>query len=299
MSRPSPASSGRRTSKAPPPEPVRCRAVQTARLNVAPSPPPVSGVHGDWDLGRTSSFTRFVGISLASAHRGLKLRQKTRSLKSRAILLQPRHAKRGKVMGLANAKIQLRNPRLPELEAVEIDALAAIRRGHICAFRRTSATGSCVATKFLARVARAAMRRIVETKLRTPESKAPPPEPVRSRAVQTARLNVAPSPPPVSGVHGDWDLGRTSSFTRFVGILASAHRVWSWKRYHAPYCCSHVIGLGEWKIQLRNPRLPELEAWRSTRWRPPARSICAFRRISKFSCNSNPLNPHIASSVAK
>ena len=27
-------------------------------------------------------------------------------------------------MGLTNAKIQLRNPRLPELEAVEIDALA-------------------------------------------------------------------------------------------------------------------------------------------------------------------------------
>ena len=27
-------------------------------------------------------------------------------------------------MGLTNAKIQLRNPRLPKLEAVEIDALA-------------------------------------------------------------------------------------------------------------------------------------------------------------------------------
>ena len=27
-------------------------------------------------------------------------------------------------MGLTNAKVQLRNPRLPELEAVEIDALA-------------------------------------------------------------------------------------------------------------------------------------------------------------------------------
>ena len=35
-------------------------------------------------------------------------------------------------MGLANAKIQLRNPRLPELEAVEIDALADIGAIHMC-----------------------------------------------------------------------------------------------------------------------------------------------------------------------
>ena len=35
-------------------------------------------------------------------------------------------------MGLANAKIQLRNPQLPELEAVEIDALADIRTIHLC-----------------------------------------------------------------------------------------------------------------------------------------------------------------------
>ena len=35
-------------------------------------------------------------------------------------------------MGLANAKIQLRNPRLPELEAVEIDALADTGVVHMC-----------------------------------------------------------------------------------------------------------------------------------------------------------------------
>lgn len=35
-------------------------------------------------------------------------------------------------MGLANAKIQLRNPRLPELEAVEIDALADTGAIHLC-----------------------------------------------------------------------------------------------------------------------------------------------------------------------
>ena len=35
-------------------------------------------------------------------------------------------------MGLANAKIQLRNPRLPGLEAVEIDALADIGAVHLC-----------------------------------------------------------------------------------------------------------------------------------------------------------------------
>ena len=35
-------------------------------------------------------------------------------------------------MGLANAKIQLRNPRLPELEAVEIDALADTGAVHLC-----------------------------------------------------------------------------------------------------------------------------------------------------------------------
>jgi len=35
-------------------------------------------------------------------------------------------------MGLANAKIQLRNPRLPELEAVDIDALADTGAVHMC-----------------------------------------------------------------------------------------------------------------------------------------------------------------------
>lgn len=35
-------------------------------------------------------------------------------------------------MGLANAKIQLRNPRLPDLEAVEIDALADTGAVHLC-----------------------------------------------------------------------------------------------------------------------------------------------------------------------
>lgn len=35
-------------------------------------------------------------------------------------------------MGLTNAKIELRNPRLPELEAVEIDALADTGAVHLC-----------------------------------------------------------------------------------------------------------------------------------------------------------------------
>ena len=35
-------------------------------------------------------------------------------------------------MGLANAKIQLRNPRVPELEAVEIEALADTGAVHMC-----------------------------------------------------------------------------------------------------------------------------------------------------------------------
>ena len=35
-------------------------------------------------------------------------------------------------MGLSNAKIQLRNPRLPDLEAVEIDALADTGAVHMC-----------------------------------------------------------------------------------------------------------------------------------------------------------------------
>ena len=35
-------------------------------------------------------------------------------------------------MGLANAKIQLRNPRLPELEAVDIDALTDTGAIHLC-----------------------------------------------------------------------------------------------------------------------------------------------------------------------
>ena len=35
-------------------------------------------------------------------------------------------------MGLTNAKIQLRNPRLPELEAVETDALADAGALHLC-----------------------------------------------------------------------------------------------------------------------------------------------------------------------
>ena len=35
-------------------------------------------------------------------------------------------------MGLASTKVQLRNPRLPELEAVEIDALADTGAVHMC-----------------------------------------------------------------------------------------------------------------------------------------------------------------------
>ena len=35
-------------------------------------------------------------------------------------------------MGLTNAKIQLRNPRFPELEAVEMDALADTDAVHLC-----------------------------------------------------------------------------------------------------------------------------------------------------------------------
>jgi len=35
-------------------------------------------------------------------------------------------------MGLANAKIRLRNPRLPQLAAVEIDALADTGAVHLC-----------------------------------------------------------------------------------------------------------------------------------------------------------------------
>ncbi|MDD9811672.1 MAG: clan AA aspartic protease [Gammaproteobacteria bacterium] len=35
-------------------------------------------------------------------------------------------------MGLCNAKIRLRNPRLPELDAVEIDALADTGALHLC-----------------------------------------------------------------------------------------------------------------------------------------------------------------------
>ncbi len=35
-------------------------------------------------------------------------------------------------MGLPNAKIQLRNPRLPELEPVEVDALADTGAVHMC-----------------------------------------------------------------------------------------------------------------------------------------------------------------------
>ena len=35
-------------------------------------------------------------------------------------------------MGLTEAKIQLRNPRLPELESVEIDALADTGSVHLC-----------------------------------------------------------------------------------------------------------------------------------------------------------------------
>nr|VFJ70881.1 MAG: clan AA aspartic protease, AF_0612 family [Candidatus Kentron sp. FW] len=35
-------------------------------------------------------------------------------------------------MGLTNAKIRLRNPRLPELEPVEIDALADTGAVHLC-----------------------------------------------------------------------------------------------------------------------------------------------------------------------
>ena len=36
------------------------------------------------------------------------------------------------MMGLANAKTQIRNPRLPELEPEEIDALADIGAVHMC-----------------------------------------------------------------------------------------------------------------------------------------------------------------------
>lgn len=35
-------------------------------------------------------------------------------------------------MGLTNAKIQLRNPRLPDLEPVEVDALADTGSVHLC-----------------------------------------------------------------------------------------------------------------------------------------------------------------------
>ncbi len=35
-------------------------------------------------------------------------------------------------MGLANAKIQLRNPRFPELEPLEVDALADTGAVHLC-----------------------------------------------------------------------------------------------------------------------------------------------------------------------
>lgn len=35
-------------------------------------------------------------------------------------------------MGLANARIQLRNPRLPELDAMEVDALADTGAVHVC-----------------------------------------------------------------------------------------------------------------------------------------------------------------------
>jgi len=35
-------------------------------------------------------------------------------------------------MGLTNAKIQLHNPRLPELEPVEVDALADTGAVHMC-----------------------------------------------------------------------------------------------------------------------------------------------------------------------
>ena len=36
------------------------------------------------------------------------------------------------MMGLANAKIQLRNPKVPELVAVEIEAVADTGVGHMC-----------------------------------------------------------------------------------------------------------------------------------------------------------------------
>ena len=39
---------------------------------------------------------------------------------------------KSKMMGSTNAKIQLRNPRLPGLEAVEIDALADTGAVHMC-----------------------------------------------------------------------------------------------------------------------------------------------------------------------
>ncbi len=35
-------------------------------------------------------------------------------------------------MGLSNAKIQLRNPRLPDLEPIEVDALADTGAVHLC-----------------------------------------------------------------------------------------------------------------------------------------------------------------------
>ena len=40
-------------------------------------------------------------------------------------------------MGLTNAKLQLRNPRLPELEPVEVDALADTGSVHLCIPSRT------------------------------------------------------------------------------------------------------------------------------------------------------------------
>ena len=39
-------------------------------------------------------------------------------------------------MGLTNATIQLRNPRLPELEPVEVDALADTGAVHLCKIGR-------------------------------------------------------------------------------------------------------------------------------------------------------------------
>ncbi len=43
-----------------------------------------------------------------------------------------RDTKEDREMGLTNAKIQLRNPRRPELEAVEMDALADTGATHMC-----------------------------------------------------------------------------------------------------------------------------------------------------------------------